>query len=364
MASFRKRGNSWQYRIKHNGEEISKSGFRTKAEAKVAANKVEHELNIGVNITASDQLFTDYFKQWFDTYKKGQFSEDNDRTYQHAMALAEEYFADKRLKDIDHKAYQSFLNDYAKERAKSTVDKVNDKVGAPLRHAFNHGHIQHNPTYKVNIGGDEAADESDKYLNKHEAEKVLGELLNNIRVDYLTRYMLILQLATGARIGEIMALQFGDLNFLNNRIDISKTWDYKYTQDFKPTKNREVRNISVDAQTMKIIKAVYDDQRAKKVQDRKQRLFAKDGKVPGVNAVNKALKRACKRAGVKEVTSHALRHTHASLLILNGVSMAYISKRLGHQSITITEGVYSHVVEELEVKNEKESADMFYDIYN
>jgi len=81
-------------------------------------------------------------------------------------------------------------------------------------------------------------------------------------------------------------------------------------------------------------------------------------------AVNKALKRACKRAGVQEVTSHALRHTHASLLILNGVSMTYISQRLGHQTISITEEVYSHVLDELAVKNEKESADMFFNIYN
>src|SRR5699024_2203661 len=162
----------------------------------------------------------------------------------------------------------------------------------------------------------------------------------------------------------IMGLQFKDINFLNNRIDINKSWDYKYTNDFKPTKNRESRNISVDKNTMEIIKRLYDHQLSKKIQDNKQRLFAVNGKIPDINAVNKALRRACKRAGVQEVTSHALRHTHASLLILNGVSMTYISQRLGHQTISITEEVYSHVLDELAVKNEKESADMFFNIYN
>ena len=290
--------------------------------------------------------------------------DDNDRSYKHAMALADRYFGELKLKEIDHETYQNFLNDYSKGRARATVKKANDKIGAPLRHAFNHGHIPNNPTYKVKIDGDNAQKEAEKYLNKHEAEAVLKELLNGIRVDYTTRYMLILQLATGARIGEIMGLQFKDINFLNNRIDINKSWDYKYTNDFKPTKNRESRNISVDKNTMEIIKRLYDHQLSKKIQDNKQRLFAVNGKIPDINAVNKALKRACKRAGVQEVTSHALRHTHASLLILNGVSMTYISQRLGHQTISITEEVYSHVLDELAVKNEKESADMFFNIYN
>lgn len=290
--------------------------------------------------------------------------DDNDRSYKHAMALADRYFGELKLKEIDHETYQNFLNDYSKGRARATVKKANDKIGAPLRHAFNHGHIPNNPTYKVKIDGDNAQKEVEKYLNKHEAEAVLKELLNGIRVDYTTRYMLILQLATGARIGEIMGLQFKDINFLNNRIDINKSWDYKYTNDFKPTKNRESRNISVDKNTMEIIKRLYDHQLSKKIQDNKQRLFAVNGKIPDINAVNKALRRACKRAGVQEVTSHALRHTHASLLILNGVSMTYISQRLGHQTISITEEVYSHVLDELAVKNEKESADMFFNIYN
>ena len=290
--------------------------------------------------------------------------DDNDRSYKHAMALADRYFGELKLKEIDHETYQNFLNDYSKGRARATVKKANDKIGAPLHHAFNHGHIPNNPTYKVKIDGDNAQKEAEKYLNKHEAEAVLKELLNGIRVDYTTRYMLILQLATGARIGEIMGLQFKDINFLNNRIDINKSWDYKYTNDFKPTKNRESRNISVDKNTMEIIKRLYDHQLSKKIQDNKQRLFAVNGKIPDINAVNKALRRACKRAGVQEVTSHALRHTHASLLILNGVSMTYISQRLGHQTISITEEVYSHVLDELAVKNEKESADMFFNIYN
>ena len=157
--------------------------------------------------------------------------------------------------------------------------------------------------------------------------------------------MLILQLATGMRISEVMALQFKDFNFLNNYIDINKSWDYKETLDFKPTKNRESRIISVDKQTMKLMKEFYEFQLSQKIVDNKQRIFAVSGKVP-------------------DVTSHALRHTHASLLLLNDVSLAYISRRIGHKDMTMTANTYFHVLKELEAKSEKESADIFYNIYS
>lgn len=175
--------------------------------------------------------------------------------------------------------------------------------------------------------------------------------------------MLTLQLATGIRIGEVMALQFKDFNFLRNTLNIEKAWDYHDTNDFKPTKNRDTRVISVDKATMAILKQLYDFQLSQKVIDSKQRIFAVNGKIPDVNSVNKALKRSCKRADVQTVTSHAMRHTHASILLLNDVSLAYISRRLGHKDITMTANTYSHVLKELEARSEKESAHVFSNMY-
>ncbi len=368
MASFRKRGKTWQYRIKHNGDEISKGGFRTKGEAQSAATTVEYELGIGIDVNKGEQLFIDYYKKWIKTYKLGVYSKETDRFYLNAVKLIEKYFPNKKLKEITRDDYQLFLNDYAEnnghQRSKETVRKTHTKIGAALREAIANGYIVHDPTYKITIRGAEGTKDSEKYLDEEESKLLLDELMDRIVLNYTTRYMLILQLATGMRISEVMALQFKDFNFLNNYIDINKSWDYKETLDFKPTKNRETRIISVDKKTMKLMKDFYDYQLSQKVVDNKQRIFAVNGKVPDVNSINRALKRACKRAGIMEVTSHALRHTHASLLLLNGVSLAYISRRLGHKDITMTANTYSHVLKELEAKSEKESADIFYNIYN
>ena len=143
MASFRKRGKTWQYRIKHNGEEISKGGFRTKGEAQSAATTIEYELGIGIDVNKADQLFIDYYKQWIKTYKIGVYSEETDCFYLNAVKLIEEYFPTRKLKEItrdDYQLflddYQLFLNDYAEnngnQRSKETVRKTHTKLAHHL----------------------------------------------------------------------------------------------------------------------------------------------------------------------------------------------------------------------------------------
>jgi len=60
--------------------------------------------------------------------------------------------------------------------------------------------------------------------------------------------------------------------------------------------------------------------------------------------VNKHLDRLCAAAGVKRITAHGLRHTCATLLLSAGVPAHVVQRRLGHKDITITLGLYAHVL--------------------
>ncbi len=66
------------------------------------------------------------------------------------------------------------------------------------------------------------------------------------------------------------------------------------------------------------------------------------------STVNSRLKALCQKAGISVISLHSLRHTHASLLIYAGVSIASIAKRLGHSSVTTTQETYLHIIRELE----------------
>ena len=69
------------------------------------------------------------------------------------------------------------------------------------------------------------------------------------------------------------------------------------------------------------------------------------------STANSVLARHCKNVGVPAISVHGLRHTHASLLLFAGVSIASVSRRLGHASMTTTQETYLHVIQELENKD-------------
>ena len=66
------------------------------------------------------------------------------------------------------------------------------------------------------------------------------------------------------------------------------------------------------------------------------------------STVNNKLARLCKQCNIPVISIHGLRHTHASLLLFTGVSIASVARRLGHSSINTTQKTYLHIIQELE----------------
>ena len=123
---------------------------------------------------------------------------------------------------------------------------------------------------------------------------------------------------------------------------INKTWDYKGNGGFLPTKNRSsVRKIQIDWQTViqfsELVKKLPPD---KPIFVQKERVYN--------STVNDILARHCQKANIPIISVHGLRHTHASLLLFAGVSIASVARRLGHSSMTTTQKTYLHIIQELE----------------
>ena len=146
---------------------------------------------------------------------------------------------------------------------------------------------------------------------------------------------------TGMRFSEALALTPKDFDFSHQSLIVDKTWDYKGDGGFLPTKNKSsVRKIQLDWQTIikfsELIKGLPDD----------KPIFV-NGRVfnPTINGV---LERYCKKLGIPVISIHGLRHTHASLLLFAGVSIASVARRLGHASMTTTQKTYIHIIQEME----------------
>lgn len=347
---------TWTYRIYYKDAEGKKkekkgTGFKTQKLAKAVAEPIVYDLNKNLNVLKADRLFTDYYHEWCNTFKYGKFSDVTDASYQTAEKIVSEYFSGMKIKDITAIDYQNFLNDYAKNRSKETVRKNHNKIAASLTHAFYHGIIPVNVVHKALVTGNDGKPASEKFLSEKELQLLTAELLKNIKLEWTSRYMLLIQASTGMRIGEVMALTFDSFDFKNETLTINKSWDYKYTNNFKDTKNGVHRKIDLDPVTIQIMEPYLKFQKKRsfesKVKNTKNLVFTDEKmNVIDVNAINKALRRACTRAGIKVITSHGLRHTHASILLKDKIDLGVVAERLGDTSETVM-SVYAHVLDEM-----------------
>ena len=143
-----------------------------------------------------------------------------------------------------------------------------------------------------------------------------------------------------------MAITPKDFDFPHQSLSVDKTWDYKGNGGFLPTKNKSsVRKIQLDWQTIVQFSELIKDK------PENEPLFAKEGVSVYNSTVNDLLVRRCKAAQVPVISIHGLRHTHASLLLFAGVTIASVARRLGHASMTTTQKTYLHIIHELENKD-------------
>ena len=144
---------------------------------------------------------------------------------------------------------------------------------------------------------------------------------------------------------EALAITPADFDFARQTLSISKTWDYKGEGGFLPTKNKSsVRKIQIDWQIV-----VKFSELTKGLPENAP-IFVGATKIYN-STVNDVLTRHCKECGISEISIHGLRHTHASLLLFAGVSIASVARRLGHASMTTTQKTYLHIIQELENKD-------------
>lgn len=244
--------------------------------------------------------------------------------------------------DVDRTKYQQLLNDYALTHERQTTMDFHHQLKSAILDAVDEGLIDRDPTRKVIIKGKDPRQKKIKFLNQFELHTLIKslDLGNKINFDWL----ILLIAKTGMRFSEALGLTPKDFDFSHQTVSINKTWDYKEKCGFQQTKNKSsVRKIQLDwmvvSQFAGLIKNIPED----------QPIFI--NKDIYNSTINSILARHCKKANIPVITIHGLRHTHASLLLFAGVSIASVAKRLGHASMTTTQKVYLHVIQELENKD-------------
>ena len=288
-------------------------------------------------------LLHDYFAQRIEVYKDGAVRERTLDKYWLSHRHLQEIAPNLKLVDITRLEYQQILNTFAQTHEKATVMDFHHQLKAMLLDAYDEGYIQRDPTRKIVVKGKEPSEKKSKYLNEFELKLLLRHLDLSTFPNF--DWMILLIAKTGLRFSEALGLTKEDIDLEQQTINVDKTWDYKsYTGSFKQTKNASsVRKVPIDWKLAMQLNQVIQDLPNGEPIFAQKRVFN--------STVNNLLKKHCEELNIPVISVHGLRHTHASLLLFAGVSIASVARRLGHADMTTTQQTYLHIIQELENKD-------------
>lgn len=287
-----------------------------------------------------NDLFCDYYAQWISVYKEGAVRKVTMDKYRMSHSWLVKLIPDLQICELNRITYQQLLNNYALFHERQTTMDFHHQLKGAIQDAVDEGLIERDPTRKAIIKGKQPTEKKCKYLNQFELHLLLSSLSLTGGISW--DWFILLVAKTGMRFSEALALTPKDFDFAHQTLSISKTWDYKGSGGFLPTKNKSsVRKIQIDWQTViqfsELVKGLPEN----------EPIFIKKACVYN-STVNDILARHCKETEIPIITIHGLRHTHASLLLFAGVSIASVARRLGHASMTTTQKTYLHIIQELE----------------
>ena len=334
--AVQKRGSKWGYDFRYEDKRHRKHIWNTKREATQAELELKSNLQKGINLN-NDIIFAEYYAKWMKVNK----SHLAPQTYKNHITMHKwiaEYFKTKKMKDISRMEYQKFITWFGMEaknrhdkktvgHGKDAVKKLNGFIRSCVSDALFEGIIHKDFTHKVILTHRvQSKDKELKYLELDEFKK-----LKQAVVDFpdLSSLFIFVMMVTGGRYSDVKHMEYDHINEIDSSI-------------FLPgTKNETApRTVKIPRSDMRLITSYINS----KPRNFSGYVFHARATLLTVQAVNKRLKQYCEALKIKTVTSHALRHTHCSILIYEGVDIYYISERLGHKNIATTQETYAHLL--------------------
>ena len=185
-----------------------------------------------------------------------------------------------------------------------------------------------------------------------EQTKILLENLAKLSVeDTKYKVAIILTIFTGVRLGELMGLEWQDVDFKNGIISINRSSQYLSDMGVftkTPKTESSIREIAIPEFIISLLeeyKLWYEEQKSiyGELWTNSGRLFVQaDGKPMHPSSISKWFVRYVSTIGLPVINFHGLRHTNASLLVAQNVDIAVVSARLGHAQISTTLDFYVH----------------------
>ena len=261
---------------------------------------------------------------------------------------------------ITRRDLQNYFNSLISRYTDSTIKKIWEAVKQGFQLAIKEKYIVNNPFEDVLKPKSKKPTKIVDALSIEEQE-ILGKYLLNSKISQEKyRNALLLQLYTGMRIGEVLALTLDDIDFKNKLINVHQTISvdkegYLSLSDHTKTK-AGTRQIPISSFLEKIIINQLENYQ----ENRYKILFSYNGGLIKASSVNTVLKRICRKLDLPEtISTHSLRHTFGTRCIESGMNPSVVQRLMGHNDIRVTLNTYTSVFNRYK-ETELQKAERYY----
>jgi integrase len=250
---------------------------------------------------------------------------------------------------------------YNEGKTSKTIETLNRLLKTFFNYAVDEDFIVKNPCKKIVIPGEAGAiEEGDDEVKVLTAQEV-ARITSRLKKETMLQMVILLNLGTGLRQGELLALTVSDVDFSKSEVSVSKniklvrdiakdgTYLYKTIVQMPKTKG-SIRRVPIPAALIPTLKKHIQLEKEKHQKNGLEftpetLIFTTDScKHVDARNLSRAWVRLLKRAGVEQKKFHSLRSTYATRLFEAGVPLKTVQKLLGHSSLTTTEKIYISVM--------------------
>ncbi len=369
MATIQKRGGSYSIRVSCGYDTQGKQVIQSKTwtpddgmtekqiQKELERQKVLFEEECKKGFQARAVKFETFCEEWMEEYAKPNL---RNTTYERLRQLCGRIYkaiGHMRMDKITARQIQMFVNTLSKEGANEqtgkalapkTIKHYLSLISDVFTYGVKMGAVSENPCSKVTIP---KVEQKEKQIYSPEEVARFFKMLEDEPLKY--RVFFKLAVYSGYRRGELLGLEWKDVDWENDIITVRRTSCYTpskgiYTDTTKTRKSQ--RTLKFPREIMELLRelqAEQSDERSKLGNRWVEcdRLFIKDnGEPQHPNTTYTWLKRFCERHDFPFHGIHQFRHLFCSLLVNQGVDIATVSNALGHSSITTTSSIYCHVL--------------------
>lgn len=338
-----------------DGKKTYKSVYgKTQKEADIKAEELKVSLRKGIDISASNDSFKVWAEYWL-VSKRYEVSTDRYSTLQARSAVWVDALKNTQISQIKPFELQTILfsiaakNPYTNEpMAKKTIRGYVQVITAIFDFAIDNRIIDYNPATKLKIPQAATATVQRRALTAEERQRVM-------EFEHRAKPSAMLMMLSGLRRGEATALQWNDIDFVNNKISVTKSYNFK-SKDFKTPKNGKSRVVSVPQMLIDYLKTLpkvspfvlTNARGGMMTEDSWKRLYQSymldmNIKYGFGGSINKHANNIDVPMIINTFTPHELRHTFCTIMFEAGIDALTAKEQLGHSDIKTTLSIYTHL---------------------